>query len=77
MSAKSNQLLEISLLDKRHNDLESSSDNFQAREETLSPLLPRSAWNSQLAYLRVILKAKLALDAITNPQESITTSEFT
>jgi hypothetical protein len=27
-----------------------------------SPLLPRSAWNSQLTYLKVLLKAKQALD---------------
>lgn len=26
------------------------------------PLLPRSAWNSQLTYLKVLLKAKQALD---------------
>ena len=28
------------------------------------PLLPRSSWNSQLAYLRVIFRAKKALDRI-------------
>ncbi|MBW4641952.1 MAG: hypothetical protein KME23_02850 [Goleter apudmare HA4340-LM2] len=27
-------------------------------------LLPRSAWNSQLAYLRLVFKAKKALDRI-------------
>ncbi|MBN3922246.1 hypothetical protein [Nostoc sp. NMS4] len=26
------------------------------------PLLPRSAWNSQLGYLKVLLKAKQLLD---------------
>ncbi|MDZ8187258.1 MAG: hypothetical protein RMX96_20730 [Nostoc sp. ChiSLP02] len=26
------------------------------------PLLPRSAWNSQLTYLKVLLKAKQSLD---------------
>lgn len=26
------------------------------------PLLPRSAWHSQLTYLKVLLKAKQALD---------------
>ena len=39
-----------------------------AEEETqvnsLPPLLPRSAWNSQLAYLRVVFRAKKALDRI-------------
>jgi|GEM_PF-1243827 len=28
------------------------------------PLLPRRAWNNQLAYLRAIFKAKKALDRI-------------
>ncbi|MDJ0903752.1 MAG: hypothetical protein QNJ55_33680 [Xenococcus sp. MO_188.B8] len=50
--------------DENNDNLESSLDNFQAQEEVNSPLLPRSAWNSKLAYLRVILKAKLALDRI-------------
>ncbi|MBR8833148.1 MAG: hypothetical protein DSM106950_03645 [Stigonema ocellatum SAG 48.90 = DSM 106950] len=31
---------------------------------SLLPLLPRSAWNSQLAYLRVLFRAKKALDRI-------------
>ncbi|GAX36787.1 hypothetical protein [Nodularia sp. NIES-3585] len=28
------------------------------------PLLPRSAWNSQLVYLRLVFRAKKALDKI-------------
>ncbi|MEH1909621.1 hypothetical protein [Nostoc sp.] len=40
-----------------------------ASENTTVPdsqatLLPRSAWNSQLAYLRIIFRAKKALDRI-------------
>lgn len=27
-----------------------------------TPLLPRSAWNSQLSYLKILLKAKQTLD---------------
>ncbi len=42
----------------------------ELREETTkaesSPLLPRSAWNSQLTYLKVLLKAKQALDKSGN-----------
>jgi hypothetical protein len=38
----------------------------ELQEETTkvesSLLLPRSAWNSQLTYLKVLLKAKQALD---------------
>ena len=52
------------MLDQKNDSLKSSPDNFQTQEEVSSYLLPRSAWNSQLAYLRVILKAKLALDRI-------------
>ena len=52
------------MLDDKNNKLESSLDNFQTEEEPSSKLLPRSAWNSKLAYLRVVLKAKLALDRI-------------
>ena len=57
--------VEISILDEKNDSLELSADKFfKTQEEISSYLLPRSAWNSQLAYLRVILKAKLALDRI-------------
>jgi hypothetical protein len=69
MSAKSIPLVDIPIPDESTGSLESSLDDFQRKGETLPPLLPRSAWNSQLAYLRVILKAKLALDRI----EKVTT----
>ena len=36
----------------------------QAQVDSQAPVLPRSAWNSQLAYFRVVLKAKRALDRI-------------
>lgn len=36
---------------------ESSKDELEN-----TPLLPRKAWNSQLAYLKAILKAKQSLD---------------
>ncbi|MDF5728894.1 MAG: hypothetical protein PUP92_12925 [Rhizonema sp. PD38] len=36
----------------------------QTQENSLAPLLPRSAWDSQLAYLRVVFRAKKALDRI-------------
>lgn len=32
--------------------------------ESQAPLLPRSAWNSQLTYLQLIFRAKKALDRI-------------
>ncbi len=36
----------------------------QTQDNSLTPLLPRSAWDSQLAYLRVVFRAKKALDRI-------------
>ena len=33
-------------------------------EDPPAPLLPRSAWNSNLAFLRAVFKAKNALDEI-------------
>ncbi|MCC5615174.1 hypothetical protein LC605_08815 [Nostoc sp. CHAB 5836] len=39
-------------------DIESSS----SEELEKIPLLPRSAWNSQITYLKVLLKAKQVLD---------------
>jgi hypothetical protein len=38
-------------------------DNGNTQQETF-PLLPRQAWNSQLAYLKQMLKAKQALDRV-------------
>jgi hypothetical protein len=36
----------------------------QSNLESLPPVLPRLAWDSQLTYLRVIFRAKKALDRI-------------
>ncbi|MEQ9355730.1 hypothetical protein [Coleofasciculus chthonoplastes] len=43
---------------------ESSVDDSQAQVGTLPSLLPRSAWNSQIAFLRVAFRAKQALDRV-------------
>lgn len=51
-------------LDNKTDSLESSSDDFQTQFDSLAPLLPRSAWNSQVAFLRVLFRAKKALDRI-------------
>jgi hypothetical protein len=40
------------------------SDRSKVLEESMPPLLPRSAWNSQVAFLRVLFRAKKALDRI-------------
>lgn len=47
-------------------NLDSSSNQTQAELNSQQPLLPRSAWNSQLAYLRLVFRAKKALDSIEN-----------
>ncbi|MEH1959342.1 MAG: hypothetical protein V7L05_05520 [Nostoc sp.] len=45
-----------------------STDSIASENTTIPDsqtiLLPRSAWNSQLAYLRIIFRAKKALDRI-------------
>lgn len=43
--------------------LVSDKQNFDG-EDSPSPLLPRSAWNSNLAFLRAVFKVKKALDRI-------------
>lgn len=39
------------------------------KKDSLSPLLPRSAWNSDLAFLRVVFRVKRALDEIEFAEE--------
>ncbi|MGK7923572.1 MAG: hypothetical protein AB4080_26600 [Trichodesmium sp.] len=40
-------------------------DNQDVTEKNASePLLPRSAWNSQVAFLRAMFRAKKALDKL-------------
>ncbi|HEY9767031.1 MAG TPA: hypothetical protein V6C71_00815 [Coleofasciculaceae cyanobacterium] len=46
---------------KQIESINSSSKKLQTRAE-IPPLLPRSAWNNQLAYFKIILRAKLNLD---------------
>ena len=46
----------------KNNSLEPSLDNSQTPEKSLTTLLPRTAWTSNLAYWKVLLKAKIALD---------------
>ncbi len=43
---------------------EKKTDHNSSLSEELEkiPLLPRSAWNSQLTYLKLLLKAKQVLD---------------
>jgi hypothetical protein len=40
------------------------SNHSEVLEESMLPLLPRPAWNSQVALLRVLFKTKKALDRI-------------
>nr|AVH79550.1 hypothetical protein [Synechocystis sp. PCC 9413] len=41
-----------------------NSNSTLEAEQTVSTVLPRSPWNSQLAYLRALFRAKKALDRI-------------
>ncbi len=45
-------------------NLELSIDDSQTQVESPLPLLPRSAWTSQVTLLRAIFRAKKALDRI-------------
>ncbi|GBE73103.1 hypothetical protein myaer87_03300 [Microcystis aeruginosa NIES-87] len=38
----------------------------------ITPILPRSAWESQIAYLRAVFRAKKALDEIERIQNEKT-----
>ncbi|MGD1805135.1 hypothetical protein ACP6PL_06795 [Dapis sp. BLCC M126] len=46
----------------------STNQNFDNQDvtetEVAKPLLPRSAWNSQVAFLRAMFRAKKALDKL-------------
>ena len=59
MSTESNLVF-----DKSTDSLVSSVDDSQAKEDALPRLLPRTSWNSRVAYLRVLFRAKKALDRI-------------
>ena len=43
---------------------QNSEELNSLEDEFLPPLLPRSGWNNQISYLRVIFRAKRALDRI-------------
>ncbi|MEH2205872.1 MAG: hypothetical protein V7K53_17640 [Nostoc sp.] len=49
---------EINTISENKTDLKS----LPSQELEKIPLLPRSAWNSQVGYLKVLLKAKQVLD---------------
>jgi hypothetical protein len=51
-------------LEHESDSLESSIGDSQTQVDSLPPLLPRSAWNSQVAFLRVLFRTKKALDRI-------------
>jgi hypothetical protein len=47
----------------------SPKNNERTKLNSLPPLLPRSAWNSQRAYLKVMFRAKKALDKLDEINE--------
>jgi hypothetical protein len=63
MSASSISSVDTPVIERTGSN-ESSLEDSQAQVDTLQPLLPRSAWNSQLAFLRVVFRAKHALDRV-------------
>ena len=68
MSASSISSVDISV-HERIGSNKSSLEDSQAQVDTLPPLLPRSAWKSQIAFLRVVFRAKQALDRVEKEAE--------
>lgn len=60
----SSHLEETPLSNNKTNSLESSVNDSQALVDSPPPLLPRTAWNSQVTFLRTIFRVKKALDRI-------------
>ncbi len=63
-------------MENTNNSLEPSLDNSQTPEESLPTLLPRTSWTSNLAYWRVLLKAKIALDKIEKKSANSPRAQF-
>ncbi len=52
-------------METKSTNLESDFNSSQAiADSNIEPILPRSAWTNQIAYLRLIFRAKKALDRI-------------
>ena len=64
MSASSHSPKNTQDFDNKTDSLESLIDDSLTQVDSLPSLLPRSSWNSQIAYLRVLFRAKKALDQI-------------
>jgi hypothetical protein len=47
---------------EKNDNFESKTSNSDDQLNTQSPLLPRSGWQNQQAFLRVLIKAKRSLD---------------
>lgn len=47
-----------------NSNLENQTVIASQKQISEAPLLPRSAWNSQISYLKVLFRAKQALDKI-------------
>lgn len=69
MSTSSHSPKNIEVSNNNTDSLEPSIDDDKTQIDSLPTVLPRSAWNSQLAYLRVLFRAKKALDRIEQEAE--------
>lgn len=59
-----NSISPVAISEPKTNSLEPSPNDSQARVDFSSSLLPRSAWNSRVAFLRALFRAKRALDKL-------------
>ncbi|WNZ21389.1 hypothetical protein HJG54_14370 [Leptolyngbya sp. NK1-12] len=69
MLEKPTQLEAVEADSNSPNDFTNDLDRPETAVED-SPILPRSAWSSQLAQLRILLKAKQVLDQLYYPGNS-------
>jgi hypothetical protein len=51
-------------ISQEENIISSDINSDEIASNTLPSLLPRSAWNSQIAFLKVLFRAKKALDKL-------------
>lgn len=73
----SSQLEETLLSEHKSDSLKPSVDDPKTHIESAPPLLPRSAWNSQVTFLRAIFRAKRALDRIEQEADVTISSDST
>jgi hypothetical protein len=55
-------------------DTSLSNSLNQSSQQTAEKILPRTAWNNELAYLKAVMKAKRSLDRIEQDHSALRNS---